>query len=47
MAETPPKSGMDGTPYGQMTPHQKLIFICKLVVSIASFGIIFPNVMSD
>lgn len=45
MSETRLKS--DGTPYNEMTPRQKFIFICKLAVSIASFGIIFPNVMSD
>ena len=35
------------TPFNKMTPRQKFVFICKLTVSIASFGIIFPNVMTD
>ncbi len=35
------------TPYKDMTPHQKLKFICKLTICILSFGMIFPNVMSD
>jgi len=30
-----------------MTSKQKTVFICKLVVSIISFGFIFPNLMSD
>ena len=33
--------------FKQMSPGQKLVFICKLVVSIVSFGFIFPNLMSD
>ncbi len=35
------------TPYKDMTPDQKLKFICKLAICIISFGMIFPNVMSD
>lgn len=31
--------------YKQMTPRQKFHFICKLAVSIISFGFIYPNVM--
>ena len=34
-------------PFSQMSSGQKLIFLGKLVVSIVSFGFIFPNVMSD
>ena len=34
-------------PFKDMTPPQKLKFICKLTVCILSFGMIFPNVMSD
>jgi hypothetical protein len=36
-----------GTPYKQMTPRQKLGFVVKLAVCILSFGMLFPNVMSD
>ncbi len=36
-----------GTPYKQMTPRQKFRFVVKLVVCILSFGMLFPNVMSD
>lgn len=35
------------TPYKDMTPDQKLKFIFKLAICIISFGMIFPNVMSD
>jgi hypothetical protein len=34
-------------PYAKMTPGQKLIFVAMLVVSILSFGFIFPNLTSD
>jgi hypothetical protein len=36
-----------GTPYGQMAPKQKLIFILKLLVCIVTFGFAFPNVMGS
>ena len=38
---------MAGTPYAQMTLARKIRFICKLTISILSFGFIFPNVMSE
>lgn len=34
-------------PYRDMKPDQKLKFIVKLAICIISFGMIFPNVMSD
>jgi len=36
-----------GTPYKQMTPRQKFKFVVKLAICILSFGMLFPNVMSD
>jgi hypothetical protein len=36
-----------GVPYKQMSPKQKVIFIVKLTVCILTFGMVFPNVMSD
>lgn len=33
--------------YKQMSAGQKTVFILKLAVCIVSFGMIFPNVMSD
>ena len=33
--------------FKQMSPQQKFVFICKLVLSILSFGFLFPNLMSD
>jgi hypothetical protein len=41
--EAPKKS----RPWNEMTGQQKLTFVCKLVVSIISFGFIFPNLMND
>jgi hypothetical protein len=34
-------------PYRDMTPRQKAVFICKLALSILSFGFIYPNLMND
>jgi hypothetical protein len=36
-----------GTPYREMKPRQKLFFIVKVVISVITFGMAFPNVMSD
>jgi hypothetical protein len=36
-----------GTPYREMSGLQKLRFILKLSVCILTFGIVFPNVMSE
>lgn len=33
--------------FKQMSGSQKTVFILKLVISIVSFGMIFPNLMSD
>ena len=33
-----------GTPYKDMTPKQKVIFVLKLAVCIMTFGLAFPNV---
>ena len=33
--------------FKRMTPGQKTIFILKLIVSIVSFGMLFPNLMND
>ena len=33
--------------FKEMTGRQKTVFILKLVVLILSFGMIFPNLMSD
>lgn len=37
----------EGTAYRDMTPRRKLIFILKLAVCIMTFGMAFPNIMSD
>ena len=41
------ESKQRGTPYAQMSPTRKALFILKLVISIVTFGMAFPNVMSD
>ena len=35
------------TPYKEMKPRQKVLFIIKLTICIITFGMAFPNVMSD
>jgi hypothetical protein len=35
------------TPFKEMTPGRKVVFILKIVVCILSFGMVFPNVMND
>ena len=34
-------------PWKVMTGKQKFVFVCKLALSIISFGFIYPNLMSD
>jgi len=41
--EMPKKS----KPWTAMSGQQKFSFVCKVVVSIISFGFIFPNLMND
>ena len=36
-----------GRPYGEMTGRQKFFFVVKLAICIITFGMAFPNVMSD
>jgi hypothetical protein len=36
-----------GTPFKEMTPKQKFVFVLKVVVCVITFGVVFPNVMSD
>ena len=36
-----------GVPFKEMTPQKKAWFIVKVAICIISFGMIFPNVMSD
>jgi len=37
----------EGTPYKDMTPRRKLLFVLKLAICIMTFGMAFPNIMSD
>jgi hypothetical protein len=39
-----PKKSM---PWAEMTGQQKFTFVCKLAISIISFGFIYPNLMND
>ena len=34
-------------PFKEMTPRQKVVFICKLTILLVSFGFIFPDLMRD
>ena len=36
-----------GTPFGDMLPNQKMLFVLKVTLCVISFGFIFPNVMSS
>ena len=36
-----------GTPFDDMLPTQKTLFVLKVVLCVISFGFIFPNVMSS
>ena len=37
----------EGTAYKDMSPRGTIIFILKLAVCIMTFGMAFPNIMSD
>ena len=43
----PPSTQARGRPFGQMTGQQKFFFVVKLALCIITFGMAFPNVMSD
>jgi hypothetical protein len=36
-----------GKPFAQMTPGEKLKFVGKLIVSIMTFGFVFPTILND
>ena len=36
-----------GTPFKDMSRGRKTLFVFKLVISIVTFGLAFPNVMAD
>jgi hypothetical protein len=37
----------EGTPFNDMRPARKALFVFKLIVCILTFGMAFPNVMSS
>jgi hypothetical protein len=45
----PPPSAVNerGTPFNKMSTARKALFVCKLAISIITFGLAFPNVMAD
>ena len=45
--ERSPDDKSRGTPYAQMSSSRKVLFIAKLAICILTFGLAFPNVMSD
>lgn len=42
-----PDPKREGTPYNEMKTSQKVKFILKVIVCVLTFGMAFPNVMSD
>lgn len=36
-----------GKKFADMTPTQKVVFVAKVVVCVATFGFAFPNVQND
>lgn len=34
-------------PFKEMNSRQKFVFVVKLAVCILTFGLVFPNIMSD
>ncbi len=42
-----PEARNTGRPFRQMTGGQKAVFLVKLAICIVTFGMAFPNVMSD
>jgi len=43
----PPPKARSGRPFAQMTGLEKSFFVAKLALCILTFGMAFPNVMSD
>lgn len=41
-----PKSD-HGTPFKEMTPLKKFMFVLKVMVCVITFGFVFSNVMND
>ncbi len=37
----------EGKPFGKMSFVEKVVFLVKVVVFLASFGFAFPRVLSD
>jgi len=42
-----PLSQSTGLKFADMTQRQKCFFLVKLIVCIATFGFVFPNVQND
>jgi len=36
-----------GTPFNEMVPTTKVLFVLKVIASIVTFGFAFPDVMND
>ena len=43
----PVQNAVGGTPFKEMSSGRKTVFICKLVISILTFGFAFPDLMND
>ena len=42
-----PLKSHSATPFKEMTRDQKVRFLAKLIICVVTFGMVFPNVMSD
>ena len=38
---------LEGTPYREMSALRRAYFIFKVIVCVVTFGMVYPNVMSD
>jgi hypothetical protein len=38
---------VEGTPYKDMSPSRKALFVFKVVICVITLGLVFPNVMSS
>ena len=41
------KKDKGGTPFHEMSRRRKTMFICKVIISVLTFGFAFPDVMND
>ena len=47
MQESTPFKKAPGMKFAEMSRKQKYVFVAKLMICIATFGFVFPNVQSS